>query len=266
MKKFILSLRKLSLSWVVASVPIIFFVSGLLSEWGYRYNLQYLLIPSITVAIAFFYITFASHAIIDEGRAVKTSWLFITAHFILIPESMVLNLMTPIGLAIRLPFFFYDYIGNVYECVEFMAFYDSETGVFIVALMNLFMLAGLLYSSRSISQRYKSAWWMAIAAQAFSACSVLMVIMTNSITLGGILNIFSSVISLILFFFLLVIGGKEKNEGIEVSNIETPTTSPQVHNDISTKSEELRKLKSLLDAGILTQEEFDCEKKKILNS
>ena len=32
------------------------------------------------------------------------------------------------------------------------------------------------------------------------------------------------------------------------------------------KSESLIKLKSLLDAGILTQEEFDIEKKKILNS
>ena len=32
------------------------------------------------------------------------------------------------------------------------------------------------------------------------------------------------------------------------------------------KSESLMKIKELLDSGILTQEEFDNEKKKILNS
>ena len=34
----------------------------------------------------------------------------------------------------------------------------------------------------------------------------------------------------------------------------------------SSKSEQLLKLKELLDGGILTQDEFDTEKKKILNS
>ena len=43
---------------------------------------------------------------------------------------------------------------------------------------------------------------------------------------------------------------------------ETPTTSP----NNTSKMESLLELKKLLDSGILTQEEFDNEKKKILNS
>lgn len=43
---------------------------------------------------------------------------------------------------------------------------------------------------------------------------------------------------------------------------ETPTTSP----NNTSKMESLLELKKLLDSGILTQEEFDDEKKKILNS
>lgn len=39
-------------------------------------------------------------------------------------------------------------------------------------------------------------------------------------------------------------------------------SQPMSTNDID---EELRKLKSLLDDGILTQEEFDAKKKQLLN-
>lgn len=44
-----------------------------------------------------------------------------------------------------------------------------------------------------------------------------------------------------------------------------PTQQPQPKNDFSSKTDKLKDLKALLDAGVLTQEEFDTEKKKILN-
>ena len=45
-----------------------------------------------------------------------------------------------------------------------------------------------------------------------------------------------------------------------------PTQQAQPKNDFSLKAEKLKDLKALLDAGVLTQEEFESEKKKILNS
>ena len=45
-----------------------------------------------------------------------------------------------------------------------------------------------------------------------------------------------------------------------------PTQQPQTKNDFSSKAEKLKDLKALLDAGVLTQEEFDSEKKKILDN
>jgi TM2 domain-containing membrane protein YozV len=44
-----------------------------------------------------------------------------------------------------------------------------------------------------------------------------------------------------------------------------PTQQPRPKNDFSSKTDKLKDLKALLDAGVLTQEEFDTEKKKILN-
>ena len=48
----------------------------------------------------------------------------------------------------------------------------------------------------------------------------------------------------------------------------TPPRKPvqQPKNDFGSKANKLKDLKALLDAGVLTQEEFDSEKKKILNS
>lgn len=65
-------------------------------------------------------------------------------------------------------------------------------------------------------------------------------------------------------------GYNNKPEPIISNNnfVETPNTHP-THNEgsgIMGKTESLMKIKELLDAGILTQEEFDNEKKKILNS
>ena len=45
-----------------------------------------------------------------------------------------------------------------------------------------------------------------------------------------------------------------------------PTQQSQPKNDFSSKADKLKDLKALLDAGVLTQEEFDSEKRKILNS
>ena len=49
---------------------------------------------------------------------------------------------------------------------------------------------------------------------------------------------------------------------------DTPPRQPaqQPKNDFSSKTDKLKDLKALLDAGVLTQEEFDSEKKKILDS
>ena len=45
-----------------------------------------------------------------------------------------------------------------------------------------------------------------------------------------------------------------------------PNHQLQTKNDFSSKADKLKDLKALLDAGVLTQEEFDSEKKKILNT
>ena len=65
----------------------------------------------------------------------------------------------------------------------------------------------------------------------------------------------------------MCIGGKSnitKNEVQEIKSEMSKHVSPEKDSIIS-KSGDLIKIKELLDSGILTEEEFNNEKKKILN-
>ena len=53
-------------------------------------------------------------------------------------------------------------------------------------------------------------------------------------------------------------------EEVEVVKPKTKRTTKTKEKDLNTKYDELKKLKELLDSNILTQEEFDKEKNKIL--
>lgn len=81
-------------------------------------------------------------------------------------------------------------------------------------------------------------------------------------------------------WYIVVGGGNivnywcEINEALEAGEVITPITQakkaeqnqPIVIQQATSKADELKKLKELLEEGILTQEEFDTEKQKILNS
>ncbi len=68
---------------------------------------------------------------------------------------------------------------------------------------------------------------------------------------------------------LLVVGGKDQkgatidSKGKTIKPVEVIKTE---YPEQKSLSDQLFQLKELLDGGILTQEEFDMEKKKILNS
>ena len=92
----------------------------------------------------------------------------------------------------------------------------------------------------------------------------LVILMNENYSTFTVCNNISSVIAVILMITLLCIGGKNK-----VSNTITGKVAAHANKnnkDITSKSNELIKLKELLDSGVLTEEEFDNEKKKILNS
>ena len=70
---------------------------------------------------------------------------------------------------------------------------------------------------------------------------------------------------MVFMIVILFTGGRER-VAKQTAIVQTASIVEQSKDsDFATKTEELLKLKELLDANILTQEEFDREKKRILN-
>ena len=81
-------------------------------------------------------------------------------------------------------------------------------------------------------------------------------------TLYLVLGLFVTAVALIMMYLKL----KELNiETVEVPKFNTNTNNTVQSQSIISAADELLKYKELLDAGILTQEEFDQKKKELLN-
>lgn len=212
-----------------------------------------------TIGLAFFYITFAAHAIEDDKKTSGTIYLFIAAH--------VISLIRTLNSLDEYPDFSNMNVMDLLtddNSIEALINQTVASTATYTTLMNIFMLAGLFYSQKSVNKRFNVSWWFAISAHLCSIVAALSVI-ANNISIYTIFKNITGVLAIILIVILFIIGKPQSKNAIKTPQ-QAPNNSQQSCSDISGKSEELMKLKSLLDAGVLTQEEFDSEKKKILNS
>lgn len=213
------------------------------------------------ISIVFFYITFAVHAIETDQKAIRTAYLFVAAYtFTLIGSFSSFNESPNFSTMIVEDFI----TGN--NSIEAWANQTVTSAAPFSTLMNILMLAGLFYPLKSINKRFNVSWRLAIAAQLCSTIAILLVMTTNNFSIFSIFNNISGVLAFILMVMLLFKGVEPKSASRIITLPQIPNDSQLSRNDILCKSEKLVKLKSLLDVGVLTQEEFDSEKKKILNS
>lgn len=256
MKEAILSLRKISLRLTIVMMFVVSIAVGLFSlASGGSLGITGMV---MAITIALFYVTFAVYAIEDDKRATITSYIFISAYIIsMLGSFRAFNESPDFSSMIINDFLF----GN--GSVDSWAIQTVSTSAPYTMLMNILMLVGFFYSFRSVSKKFNVAWWMATIAQLVSTCGSFVILMNYNYSTYTVCNNISGVIAIILMITLLCIGGKNKINN--ASAIQGVTYKSQNKNDITSKSQELIKLKELLDSGILTEEEFNNEKKKILS-
>lgn len=208
-----------------------------------------------TIGSLLIYTTFVAQAVGNDNKAIVTSWIFIVAYVI-------------------------SLIGSFSAFSD--AHYDAETlGVDFtrmdmafktypyMMLTSLITIGGMLYSAKEVRQKFKVAWWIFISASAISGCGALSLCMSifNYEAYETCTNI-GAVVSLIFIIILFYIG-KQEPAGQYYNDTDAANVSPKEVSSTSAmknKTQELMKLKELLNANILTQDEFDREKAKILNS
>jgi membrane protein len=262
MKEVILSLRKVSLRWSIVIVFAATFIVGLFSLFNGKSLGLTAIITSLTITL--FYVTFAVQAIEKDEKAVVTSCIFMAA------------MLCSIGGSFRIfnesPDFGNMLLGDVFggnDSMQNWAYESVESSAPYTLLMNILMLVGFFISINNIKKKFVFAWWVAIIAQIVSTWGTFVVFSNSDFSTFQTCNNASSVITFVLLITVLCIGGKTKSNftknEVQYTKSEMPKPVSPETNSIVNKSEDLMKIKELLDSGILTEEEFNNEKKKILN-
>lgn len=277
MNNIILSLRNFSLR---AAVVIAFVLTIVVGLWGIIGGGGMKITGVISaVTIALVYTTFAVHAIDNDDKAVKVSYVVLTAYAV-----SLLNALINMG-------DYPDFAGMILggDSVENWSYGIALASAPYTLLMNLLMTGGLIWGMKDVNKRFSIVWLIALIAQGISCIGILILFTDNSrYDLYTIFNNISGAFAMLLVVVLLFMGGRSltpalpKGEGgyavkPDVSpqplksslqpSLQSPQTSQTVADGdaMTEKTKRLFELKELLDSGVLTQTEFDSEKKKILN-
>lgn len=269
MNNIILSLRNFSLRAAVAIAFVLTIVVGLWGIIGGGGMKITGVISAVTIALV--YTTFAVHAIDNDDKAVKVSYVMLAAYTV-----SLLNVLINMG-------DYPDFTGMILggDSVESWAYGIAFASAPYTLLMNLLMTGGLIWGMKDVNKRYYIVWLIALIAQVISCIGILVLFTDNSrYDLYTIFNNISSAFAMLLVAALLIMGGRRlspalpKRKGgcavkpdVSPQPLESSQTSQAVAGGgaMTEKTKRLFELKELLDSGVLTQAEFDSEKKKILN-
>ena len=201
------------------------------------------------------YSTFVAQAVSNDDKAIVTSCILIVAYIVSLIGSFLL-------------FGDSDYGMQSYG-QDFAKLNMALTTYPYAMITSLIFIAGMLYSAKDVRQKFKVVWWIAVLASSISGCGALSLSMSIfNYNAYETCTIIASVVSLVFMIMLFYIGKRETEEQQCSDTIATTASNKEQSSksDLTNKGQELMKLKELLDANIITQEEFDTEKRKILNS
>lgn len=266
MEEIIIILRKFNLRWAVA---IMLVASIITSISGELWKLTSLI---LFVASTLFYATWCAQAVANLKKAYRTLYIIIGTSFL---NTVWILLSEPLDAG---------EMSNLNEQMYMSATYSYPTAL----LQSLASAVAFIYSFSSVIQKYKLCWGAMIILFLLSFMNIF-VLVTGSVTFGGESGIFYhgvetyinanmiiGVLTLILFIVLFIQGSNNSQDSPEInpSSKNLPYSHSAADNITGSNSnimknkdntELLFKLKELLDAGVLSKEEFESEKAKILN-
>ena len=259
MNNIILSLRNFSLRWLIVIYFIATIVAGISSVTGGKSLATTAIITAIGGIVL--YMTFVVQAIKQDEKAVTISYIVIVANLISVVGSFNSFKESPDFASSMLNDFLFGE-NSIESWVQSTVISNAPYSFGMSALM----LAAFVYGRNYVIKKFNAVWTMSIITYAVFALEFLILFM------GGIegyaayekLNYVATGLSFIMMVMLWIAAKREKVQTIQQPSHAAPQPTPR--SDMQSKSEQLIDLKKLLDAGVLTQEEFDAEKSKILNS
>ena len=265
MNDFILKLRNFSLRWAVALFLV---ATVVLSIYQVKSGPGMGFVTIVSgLLMAILYIMIAVQSIERNEKALTVSYILLLACVIAIINGFVNYKDSP------------DF-GNpdVMELAFGNNYYEEWiVGSFIKSApyslaTNIVFIAAFGYGLPFVRKRLVFSWILFLVAFAITTYGLSQVVSWGALYYNSYISLswVSSGISFIALVSLLILIGKQDNPKVNRNKVKTQQVQ-EINNTSQTAkplsmSEQLFKLKELLDSGILTQEEFDTEKKKILNS
>lgn len=269
MEDLIIRLRKFSLRWTI----VIMFATTIYSGFSSLKSGGSLMITSLILFIGstLFYAVWCAQAIKYVKKALLPVCVIICATLInLIGQWSTLNESIDFEGAITDAIWGDDTVSNNLIYTRAMASYPTQL------LLSLVSGAIFIYVFRYVDKKYRFCW--AGMAFLFILNFINLLMLVTEYNGYQSLNIYIDInniigwLSAIVFIVLLYQGNNKHLEATEISNDSSgntfhsqSTTTKSESLPIEEKSQLLFKLKELLDSGVLSKEEFESEKTKILN-
>jgi len=188
--------------------------------------------------------TFASKAILEEEVAVKALKFFLAGAVL----SFVINSL------------------SLFQSFSLMYTLGYTLYWIITIAPGLIYIGAYVFGLKSLNDEYKTAWYLAIVYQTLSVIFILNSVLIESNVLG-IIAIPSSLVVLILL--IINLNKAQKQERVIATNSSYNNNYRSVsssNNEMSNTIEAINKIKALYDSGVLTEEEYLAEKKKLINN
>lgn len=260
MNELILSLRNFSLRIAILLMLVLTFAVGL---WGVIGGGGMKITGAISaVTFAIVYTTFAVHAIDNDDKAVKVSSVMLAAYAV-----SLLNALINLG-------DYPDFTGIMFggDSAESWAYGIARASAPYTLLMNVLITGALIWGIKDVNKKFTVAWFVALIGQGVTSIGAFVLLAgSDNYDVYSSINNIGSVFGGIMIVILLFTGSRPKRQTAQPLHPSAKIpVQPQQPASSSTeqqsrKTEMLVRLKELLDSGVLTQQEFDEEKRKILN-
>lgn len=269
MEDIIIRLQKFSLRWAIVILLVVSIGTSLLGSMSEGVMKFASLI--LFAASSLFYATWCAHAVTDIKKAYRTFSIIIVVSFLntvwfLLSETKDMDGMRSMN-------------AQIYMTIT--SSYPTQL------LQSLASAAAFIYAFSAVTKKFRLCWGGMIIILLLNFMN-LFVLVTGDATISDFevyyhgvdtylnANMIIGILTLILYIVLLVKGGNDpiddaeinlSSENVSASHSATINSSNSTTNTskFQDNAQQLFKLKELLDNGVLTQEEFESEKAKILN-
>ena len=262
MEQFIALLREFSLRKQIGWGMLLLFIISVVLVFGGHIKATTLLLVVYTVWL---YMSFAAYAIDKKEVVIFICYMLMAGGSI----SAIAGIRSFSNMPDLETSFMNDLFFGQNNLEEWVNSAIIESSLYSL-ISNILYCGVFIYGFKYVKSKYMFPWIVLVIGCALEVFVIGKVYFSKDISTYNAFTNINTAMGALLIITLLIIGGDPQGErvvkGPAVYHPAPKQQQATTANAHSSMAQKLIQLKALLDSGVLTQEEFDAEKKKILNN